>query len=130
MKRLGLFLILFIVLAASVFFSACYMKKESPVLKFSGTLELTDHSLGAKVAGRISSLVVDEGTIVQKGQLIATLDRYDQAKRDYDRVENLFKQGGATQQELEYASLNLDDQQVISPVDGVVLVKVDRKSVV
>ena len=55
---------------------------------------------------------------------MATLDRYEQAKRDYDRVENLFKQGGATQQELEYAALTLDDEQVISPVNGVVLVKV------
>ena len=93
-------------------------------LKFSGTLEFTEHVLGSKVAGRIASMAVEEGDKVKSGQPLATLDRYEQLKKDYERSLNLFQQGGATQQSLEFASLALDDQQVVSPVDGIVLVKV------
>jgi multidrug resistance efflux pump len=93
-------------------------------MTFSGTLELNEHALGAKSSGRLASMTVDEGSMVQKGQLLATLDRYDQAKKDFDRTSELLKQGGVNQQALEYAGLALDDQQIVSPVDGVVLVRV------
>lgn len=93
-------------------------------LTLSGTLELTEHSLGARVPGRLAKLRVDEGQTVKKGELIATLDRYDQAKKDYDRAAQLFKNGGATQQALEEAQLHLEDQAIAAPVDGVVLLKV------
>ncbi|OIO37879.1 MAG: hypothetical protein AUJ72_03670 [Candidatus Omnitrophica bacterium CG1_02_46_14] len=93
-------------------------------LNLSGTLELTEHTLGARVPGRLLKLLVDEGQTVKKGQLLATLDRFDQAKRDYDRALQLFNQGGATKQALEQAELTLQDQEILSPVDGVVLLKV------
>lgn len=103
---------------------ACSGNYMHPDMKFSGTLELTEHVLGAKAGGRVATLTVDEGDSVKLGQLLATLDRYEQMKKDYDRIKNQVEQGGMTQQSLEYASLNLDDQQIISPVDGVVMVKV------
>lgn len=93
-------------------------------LKLSGTLELTEHTLGARTAGRLATLLVDDGDDVRRGQLLGTLDRYDQAKRDYERLVHLFERGGASQQEVEHAQLAVEDQQVVSPVDGVVLVKV------
>lgn len=93
-------------------------------LRLTGTLEMTEHSLGARVPSRLEKLFVDEGDAVKQGELVATLDRYDQAKRDFDRVEGIYKAGGATQQEYEEAKLTLEDQQIVSPVDGVVLLKV------
>lgn len=102
----------------------CGQNNNSRTLKFSGTLELTEHALGAKVAGRIATLAVEEGDEVKAGQVLATLDRYEQVRKDYDRAQSLLKQGGATQQSLEYAALALDDQKIASPVNGVVLVKV------
>ncbi len=108
----------------TLFLSGCGQNYQSGALKFSGTLELTEHALGAKAAGRIVSLSVEEGNPVKAGQLLATLDRYEQARRDYERSQSLTAQGGATQQSLEYALLALDDQQIVSPVDGEVLVKV------
>ncbi|GEM_PF-1117465 len=92
--------------------------------KFSGTLEFTEHGVGARVAGRMTSLKVDEGDEVKTGQLIATLERYDQNKRDYERQLALSRQGGATQQSVEQAKLTLEDQEITSPVDGVILTKV------
>ncbi|MFO1518808.1 MAG: efflux RND transporter periplasmic adaptor subunit [bacterium] len=91
---------------------------------FTGTLEFTEHDVGARVPGRLSSLSVDEGDEVKNGQVIATLERYDQNKRDYERLQQLSVQGGATRQSVEQAQLSLEDQKIISPVDGVVLTKV------
>ena len=93
-------------------------------LEFSGTLEMTEHQLGAKAAGRLVTLTVDDGSVVKAEQIIATLDRFEQNKKDFERAEALFKQGGADAQTVEYARLNMEDQAVVSPIDGVVLVKV------
>ena len=93
-------------------------------LTLSGTLEMTEHSVGARVPGRLDTLSVDDGADVTKGQVLATLDRFAQTKKDYDRMRTLFEQGGAMQQAVEQAQLAVDDQQVVSPVDGVVLLKV------
>ena len=91
--------------------------------KYAGTLELTEHVLGAKVAGRVSSLSVKEGESVKVSQRLATMDRYVQAKKDFERTQELFKTGGATAQAVEYAKLAMEDQQVVSAINGVVLVK-------
>ena len=104
--------------------AGCGLWNGSAKEKFSGTLELNEHVLGAKAAGRVMSLNVDEGSQVKKGDLLATLDRYAQTKKDYERAVELFKQGGSNHQAVEYAQLAMEDQSIISPVDGVVLVKV------
>lgn len=117
-KRFYIIVFLFFVLAG------CAQNGKEQTLKFSGTLELTEHALGAKVAGRLASLSVDEGDAVKKDDVIAALDRFEQAQKDYERLKGLLEQGGATEQEVEHAFLAMDDQRVVSPVDGVVLVKV------
>jgi len=114
----ALVLLLFIVI------TSCSNFLHPKPLHFSGTLELTEHSVGTPVSGRLETLLVDEGDSVETGQLLATLERYEQAKKDNDRITELFKEGGATQQEVEEAGLALQDQCVVSPVDGVVLLKV------
>lgn len=91
---------------------------------YSGIIEMTEYSLGSRVPGRVVTLNVTDGDSVKKDQLLATLDHYEQAKRDYDRTVKLLSSGGATQQALEKAKLDLDDQQIVSPVDGVVLLKI------
>ena len=106
-----------------VLICGCAQQKDIKNMTFSGTMELTEHVLGAKVAGRLTTLNVNEGDFVKKGQLLATLDRFEQSKKDFDRVGVLYKNGGANQQSLEYAQLTMEDQQVISPIDGIVLIK-------
>jgi HlyD family secretion protein len=113
----------FIGILAAVLVCGCAQQKNIKNMTFSGTMELTEHVLGAKVAGRLTTLSVDEGDIVRKGQLLATLERFEQSKKDYDRVNVLYKNGGADLQTLEYAQLTMEDQEVVSPIDGVVLVK-------
>lgn len=115
MKALILMLILLMT-------QACDYHPESLIL--SGTLEVTEYSVGAPVPGRLATITIEESDTVDKGEIIATLDRYDKAKRDYERIYKLEQQGGATKQDVEAAELMMKDQSVISPVAGVVLVKV------
>jgi HlyD family secretion protein len=115
----------FLILAFTLplLFACDQWMKPKPDL-FTGTLEFTEHEVGARVPGRLSSLSVDEGDEVHQGQMIATLERYEQNKKDYERLLQLSSQGGATRQSVEQAELSLQDQQIVSPVDGVVLTKV------
>lgn len=91
---------------------------------FSGTVEITEHTLGPKVSGRLASLSVDEGSPVKKGDVLALMDRYEQTKKDYIRALTLLKTGGVNQQSVEYSQLAMEDQMIIAPVSGMVLVKV------
>ena len=103
--------------------TGCSQKKDFKTMTFSGTMEMTEHVLGVKQAGRLTTLNVKEGDTVKKGQLLATFDRYEQDKRDLARVQVLYKNGGANQQNLENAQLTLNDQEIIAPLNGIVLVK-------
>ncbi len=127
MKNKQIFLILIILMIGFALFLNHTKWTKNSGLKLTGTLELTEHSLGARTAGRLTALLVDEGDQVKEGQLIGTLDRYDQAKRDFDRAAKLLEQGGTTKQAVEQAELTLNDQQVVSPVDGVILIKIHEK---
>ena len=110
-------------LLAVVLMAGCAGKKDFKQMIFSGTMEMTEHVLGVKAAGRLENLFVKEGDQVTKGELLATFDRYEQNKKDYARLGVIYKNGGANQQSLENSQLNMEDQQVISPLDGIVLVK-------
>ncbi len=121
MKRLRVAVAAIVVLAV---IGGCQQWLHRVHARYSGTLELTEHGVGARVPGRITTLMVEEGHAVTKGQLLATLDRLEQAQRDHARIQALFEQGGATQQAVEQAALTLDDQRVVSPVEGVVLLNV------
>ena len=111
------------VLLAIILMSGCSGKKDFKKMTFSGTMEMTEHVLGIKAAGRLATLDVKEGDTVQKGQLLASFDRYEQNKKDYARTAELYKNGGADQQSLENARLSMEDQEVVSPLNGIVLVK-------
>jgi len=55
------------------------------------------------VSGKISTLGPREGDTVTAGQRVGTLDRFEQAQRDYDRTKRLISAGGSTQQQVEHA---------------------------
>jgi len=110
-------------LLAVILVGGCSGKKDFKQMTFSGTMEMTEHVLGVKVAGRLTTLNVKEGDQVHKGQLLATFDRFEQNKKDYARIGVLYQNGGANQQSLENAQLAMEDQEVVSPLNGIVLVK-------
>jgi RND family efflux transporter MFP subunit len=106
--------------------------------------------LSFKTGGIISSLNVKEGDAVKKGQLLATLNpteinaqvqqaslAAEKAQRDYERVQNLYKDSVATleqlqngktalqqaQQQLSIATFNRQYSEIHAPKDGYILHK-------
>lgn len=92
-------------------------------------------SVSSKVAGKVTSVLIEEGMEVEEGQLLATLDdsinqaqlalarseleatrsqlaelnlRYEQATRDSERNERLAEQGLISSTEFEQARLDMD----------------------
>lgn len=111
-------------LAPLFFYWSCGQIPFAEKLKFTGTLEMTEHKVGSRAAGRIERLNVDEGSSVRRGDVLAVLDRHSQTEKDLKRAEALLKAGGVTEQSVELSRLAHEDQTVVSPVDGVVLLKV------
>lgn len=98
------------------------IKKNAVDLDFSvnGNFQAAQQlTFTAENSGRITRILVDEGSRVSKGQLLATIDAetltadleaaqaaYENAKRDQERYESSFQTGGVTQQQLDQAKLN------------------------
>ncbi|MCA9402874.1 MAG: HlyD family efflux transporter periplasmic adaptor subunit [Candidatus Omnitrophica bacterium] len=97
-------------------------RNSAPV--YSGSVELTEHSLGFAASGRIENLLVEEGDRVSQGQRLALLDHFNQAVRDAERAQHLLDSGGFSRQEYEHLRQVVDDMQLIAPVDGVILNKI------
>ncbi|OLY92206.1 RND family efflux transporter, MFP subunit [Cnuella takakiae] len=77
--------------------------------------------LGFKIGGIIESVLVTEGQMVRKGQLLATLKpteisaqvqqvalSVEKARRDYQRAHNLYQDSVATLEQLQNAQTGLD----------------------
>lgn len=88
-KRLILvgFLILFIGVGGLVYWGQ--RKERSAELYYSGTIEATQANLAFQVSGRVKDVLVDEGQVIQKDQLLAVLDREEFEARLNQAAANL-----------------------------------------
>lgn len=162
-KSIILIAVIFIIGAAGAVFYA-EKKNHSNVIKVSGNIEGDDVRISFRVDGQIIELLTDEGKVVKKGDIVARLNTdelikerdnaaaslkavqfdYDLAKIDYQRSENLFKEGAVSAQKrdqdktsfdasyakveqlkasLDLAQTRLDFTDLASPLDGFILVK-------
>ncbi|WP_028296871.1 efflux RND transporter periplasmic adaptor subunit [Olivibacter sitiensis] len=126
------------------------VKKQSVNLDFSSNGNFAanqDLSLLAENSGRITRLLVDEGSRVSKGQVLARIDdeiltldvqsaedAYNNAKTDLERYESSFKTGGVTKAQLDQTTLafrnaetrlnqakrRVQDSYVKAPISGIV----------
>lgn len=77
--------------------------------------------VGAEVAGRVVRVLVEEGSYVKAGQILATVEvnklnvnianaqaSYDNAQQDLQRFESAYKTGGVTLQQLDQAKLQFE----------------------
>lgn len=105
----------------------------SPVQKQSMSLDFSANgnfapaqqmNFASENSGRVTSVLVDEGSSVRKGQTLAIIKTdvlnidletaqasYQNALRDKQRYENAFQTGGVTQQQLDQAMLALENAQ-------------------
>ena len=166
-KRLRLLIILIIVviIGFSVFVLIKKIsQRNNKKIKVSGNIEATDVRLSFRVAGKIKELLTDEGRMVKTAVPVARLEtdeltqirdkasaslkaaqfQYELDKVDYERAENLFKEGSISAQkrdvaktkadadkanvealkaELDLANTRLGFAELVSTIDGFVLVK-------
>jgi HlyD family secretion protein len=57
--------------------SACHRNSSGAVLKLSGNIEVIPVEIAFRVPGKVAERPVDEGDLVEQGQLIARLDSKD-----------------------------------------------------
>jgi HlyD family secretion protein len=94
--------------------------KTDPFIRASGTIEATTVDINARTQGIIKTLALEEGSTVEKDQLVAELSRNDlaaQRERDamgvvsaQDKLSDL--QSGAREQEIEEAEANVNIARV------------------
>jgi len=98
------------------------------------------NSIAPSAPGRIRNILVEVGQHISKGQKLVQMDvanlsnletQIENVKRTYKRVQELFNVGGASQQDLDNAKLQLDVAQtnlknltentfLLSPISGIV----------
>lgn len=99
------------------------VKNETPNTEYvaNGTFEPAQQlEFPAENSGRVVRVLVDEGDVVRKGQVLAIIKgdqlsielqsaqaAYQNALTDSQRYENAFKTGGVTKQQLDQAKLSL-----------------------
>ena len=117
-------------------------------LRYSGTIEAAQTiPLTFQSSGTVEKVLVQEGDVVRKGQLLATVDKtdnqsiynssqamYNQAKDAYDRLKQVYNSGSLpevkwvemetnlkkAESQLEIAKNNLDKCNLYAPTSGVV----------
>jgi RND family efflux transporter MFP subunit len=116
-------------------------KEIEQVYELSATVQPeVKNSIAPSSPGRIRQILVEIGQSVSKGQKLVQMDvanlsnletQIENVKRSYNRVQELFSVGGASQQELDNAKVQLDLAQtnlknmtentfLISPISGIV----------
>jgi RND family efflux transporter MFP subunit len=103
-------------------------------------LPQTKNSIAPSAPGRIRDILVEVGQQVSKGQKLVQMDvanlsnletQIENVKRIYKRTQELFNVGGASQQDLDNAKLQLDVAQtnlrnltentfLLSPISGII----------
>lgn len=143
----------FAFLAILVFFNvSCSNKNSSPVTG-SGTIEVTEYDVASKIPGRIAWLAVDEGDMVNQGEIIVKLTTREltaernraqanlnaakaqissaQAQLKYlstelKRVEALYNKGGASKQQLDL--LRSQTQSTQAQLNAAIAMKQEAES--
>jgi membrane fusion protein, multidrug efflux system len=101
------------------------MDSGAQLINVSGQLSTEQEArLSFKIGGVIDRIYVTEGQLIRKGQLLATLKSaeisaqvqqvqlsLEKAKRDYQRVTNLYKDSVATLEQLQNAKTGMDIAQ-------------------
>ncbi len=165
-KKVKLIILVVLIFAVGIISAVYYIEKKAHdnVIKVSGNIEGDDVRISFRVEGQIIQLLTDEGEVVKKGDIVALLNTdelikerdnaaaslkaaqfdYELAKIDYQRSENLFKEGAVSAQKrdqdktnfdssyaqveqlkasLDLAQTRLDFTKLASPLDGFILVK-------
>lgn len=88
MKKKLVILLLIITTVFAVWYFYTHRKVENDILTLFGNVEIRQVDLSFQVAGRIESMLKEEGDAVQKGELVALMDARDyKAELDRNKAE-------------------------------------------
>ena len=151
-KRLiPLIVVALALLIATLYFEVFrHLGEDSSVIEGSGTIEVTEIEIASKIAGRVVSIPKEEGTAVQRGELMVKLE-YDElnaqrisaraslvnAEKNLKRVRDLYRTGSVSKKDLDNAetayrvakanfdriSATIGNAVIYAPIDGIVLEK-------
>ncbi|MCG2713328.1 MAG: efflux RND transporter periplasmic adaptor subunit [Candidatus Omnitrophica bacterium] len=165
-NKVKLIILVGVIIITGLILTAYFVKEHNhvKVLKVSGNIEGDDVRISFRVDGQIIELLSDEGKVVKQGEIVARLNTdelmkemdnsaasllavqfdYELAKVDYERSENLFKEGAVSMQKrdqdktkydasaakveqlkasLALAQTRLGFAELASPLNGFILVK-------
>ncbi|MDD5655226.1 MAG: efflux RND transporter periplasmic adaptor subunit [Candidatus Omnitrophica bacterium] len=165
-KKVKLMILIAGILIAGIVYAVYFVveKNHKKEIKVSGNIEGDDVRISFRVEGQITELLTDEGKVVKAGDIVARLNTdeltkerdnaaaalkaaefdYELAKIDYQRSENLLKEGAVSAQKrdqdktaydaglakveqlkasLALAETRLGFAELASPLDGFILVK-------
>ena len=124
-------LVIIIIAAVSIGYSVFRKVEDARFIKVSGNIEGNEVRISFRVAGLITDLLVDEGSLLKAGDILAHLDKsplikqrdeaagslklaksqFELDKLDYVRAENLFKEGAISAQQRDAAKTKADNDQ-------------------
>jgi len=165
-KKVKLIILIATLFIAGIVYAVYFVveKNQNKMIKVSGNIEGDDVRISFRVEGQITELLTDEGEVVKAGGIVARLNTdeltkerdnaaaslkaaefdYELAKIDYQRSENLLKEGAVSMQKrdqdkttfdaskakveqlkasLALAQTRLGFAELASPLDGFILVK-------
>ena len=124
------------------------IKTIEETVTYSGTLEAAKAAfVGPELSMKIKNLMVKEGDVVKKGQLLAVMDstqlkqaeaQFDMAKKNYDRMKSLKNTGSVDKQtfdQIESAFKTAqsgyqfvkNNTQITAPFDGIVTLRTKQE---
>ena len=139
-----------IIISAIASYSLTKPEKKQPLILY-GNIDIRQVNSAFRVSGRLENMNFEEGDIVYKGDILATLDNkpyvnaqnqakakieqakaaLENAKRINNRKQALCKTKNASQQDCDTAQANLDvaetaleDTILKSPADGIILIRI------
>jgi len=133
-RRIRIIVIVLVVLLAAGLGLRAWLLHQP--FRYAGTIEATNVDISARVASEIDQVLVREGDVVRRDQLLVTLRCEDmrisatQAERDFKRAQKLHKDGFIREDafdqfkaQVEQARLKLDWCTIRAPLDATVLTR-------
>lgn len=127
MRKKVLYLIILILLVAvALYVIYPHLKSKDNYLIVSGRVEADEIELGARIMGKLESVLIEDGVNVKKGDTIALIEDDDlksRRRQTLDRIEELSEKIKAAEFDLEYTAKsvqhNIDEaQKVLSVADA------------
>lgn len=110
-KKFLIPIVLVLFVAIALYITLPYLRPKDNYLTVSGRIEATEIELAARIPGRLSNVFIDDGTVVRKGDTIASIEDEElQSKRKevMRSIEEVMERINAAEFNLNYTVNNVE----------------------